>query len=79
MSAATEREGRAMRANGTAFAILYEERAIPDRVKPRVRANPKRSYTDKVLRDLDNSAPAFNVPIGTQKDRDCTAAIKGRT
>lgn len=74
----TEREGRAMRANGTAFAILYEPRAIPDRVKPRIRNNPKRTYTDKVLRDLENTAPAFNTRIATQADSRRTAAIKGK-
>ncbi len=64
------------RSMGGPFDVLYQERA-PERA-PRIRTNPKRTYTDKVLRDLENTAPAFNVAIGTQKDSDRNQAIKGR-
>ena len=62
---ATERERLAMRANGTAFAILYAPRSIPDSARPRRKSRPKLSHTAKVLRDLDNSAPAFNCLLYT--------------
>lgn len=79
-----EREARAMRATGTAFAILYAPRTIPDTATapqkrgPKPKVNADQSYKAKVLRDLDNSKPAFNVAIATQKERDRTASIKGR-
>lgn len=40
---------------------------------------PKRdqSHKAKLLRDLENSAPAFNVPIATQADSERTASIRG--
>jgi hypothetical protein len=80
----TDRSTLAMRANGTAFAILYEPRAIPDtatppkKTGPKPKVNPDQSYKAKVLRDLDNSAPNFNVQIASKADSLRTQAIKGR-
>lgn len=72
-------KGLAARAVGTAFAILYAPRAVPNSCtasSPKV--NPDQSNKAKVLRDLENSAPNFNVPIATQADSLRTAAIKGK-
>jgi hypothetical protein len=86
-------KGLAARAVGTAFAILYAPRAVPDSAKPPKKTGPK-ARLSKVQQSaialetpaerrarqlLGNSAPNFNVPIATQADSLRTAAIKGRT
>lgn len=74
--------GLAMRATGTAFEILYQPRAIPNTAQAPKKTGPKpkrdQSHKAKLLRDLENTAPAFNTPIATQADSDRTQAIKGR-
>lgn len=79
-----EREARAMRATGTAWAILYARRAVPDsatapkKIGPKPKVNADQSYKAKVLRALAGSAPNFNTPIATKADSMRTAAIKGK-
>jgi len=68
--------GRA-RSMGGPFDELYRERAPLREPKPKKRST-NLSRKGKVLRDLENVAPAFNIAIGSQADSMRTAAIKGK-
>jgi hypothetical protein len=63
------------RSMGGAFDELYRERAPVCEAKPKKRSTTLSRHA-KVLRDLDNSAPAFNTPLPTQASRDRSHAIK---
>lgn len=71
------------RAKGTAFAILYQPRAIPDSAQPPKKTGPKPNKAKAHpawagLQPLENMAPAFNTPITTREQCDRTARIRGR-
>jgi len=57
--------GGKARSMGGAFDELYRERA-PLRASKAKKRNANQSHQAKVLRDLDNSAPAFNTTQASQ-------------
>jgi hypothetical protein len=69
-------------AKGTAFAILYQPRAIPDSTQPPKKSGPKPKLrtvpTGPHLIRPENTAPGFNTPITSSAQSDRTSRIRGR-
>lgn len=71
------------RAKGTAFAVLYAPRAVPDSCQPPKKTGPKAHQAKKQptctgLQPLENLAPAFNTPIASREQSARTSRIRGR-
>ncbi len=71
------------RAKGTAFEVIYQQRAVPDSCRPPKKTGPKPSSAKKHaawagLQSVENVAPGFNIPITTREQTARTSRIRGR-